>query len=151
MSAKLSVYLPDDLAAALKEYKLSPSTVMQEGARDAIAAHKRRLDNIGAGIEEQTITLVNASGDFTEATFVGRWLAWHDSTDGDLGIAITERGTFVFYAFFPSSTNPGTFHTYDSIDEMEDAEQWTGGAGPDSEEFFRDARIALGKKIRLDI
>jgi hypothetical protein len=119
---KINVYVPDDLAEAMRQRQISVSSICQAALRREVT----RLE-----VEEATdlkeIVVETGSPAF-ETGFVGRWLVEPDADrtrshthgqehDAYWGVAVTRRGRIAVYAAHRDGLWPARLDDYDSLDD----------------------------------
>jgi hypothetical protein len=119
---KVNVYLPDHLADAVRQHRISVSPICQA----ALTREVIRLQNEeNTGLQEIVVEIGNPA---FETGFVGRWLVTPDPDttrsnehgqdhDAYWGVAVTRRGRIAVYAAHRDRRWPARLDDYDSLDD----------------------------------
>ena len=118
---RTSIYLPDDLAAAVKQHGISISEVAQRALREEVQVMQSATEDTEKIVVETKFGLRG---------FVGRWtldpdtedrLEIHDAGGGALyGVAITAKGQYVVYAAPIDADWGREFKVYESLQAARD-------------------------------
>jgi hypothetical protein len=122
---KINVYLPDDLAHAVRRHQVPVSAICQAALRHEVE-RLQVMDDTGL---DQIILEVGNPAHSTG--FVGRWLVepavddTHSSEPGQdpdayWGVAVTRRGRIAVYAAHRTAKWPARLDDYDSLEHAAD-------------------------------
>jgi hypothetical protein len=112
--AKTSIYLPDDLAEAVRELDLPVSAICQHALREA-AGRRRAVER--NGMEQLTVQVGDS---VTSVSFTGRWLVDpgpQAGSDVRYGVAVTGRGRIAVYSASDDLDFPDDLQDYDTLDQ----------------------------------
>lgn len=121
MMPKINVYLPDDLADAVRRHQLPVSTICQA----ALRRETERLQVKGdTGLDHIIVEVGKPS---YSTGFVGRWVVVPDpddthstapgqDADAYWGVAVTRRGRIAVYAAHRKGKWPARLDDYDSLE-----------------------------------
>lgn len=147
---KVNIYLPDDLADAVRARSLPVSTICQRALREEIT--KMDVQEAGEFLMEDIIVRVGKDRG-RQQRFSGHWLVDPDNDlrsalgyESDLrwGVAATARGRVAVYCYHLTDQTSATLEVYGSVESA-----IKKGGVPES--IGNIAASKLGEVITLDI
>jgi post-segregation antitoxin (ccd killing protein) len=124
----INVYLPEDLAKAVKDAGIAVSPICQAALREELE-RVETITNMLEGMEDLEVTIEDRNGVPRKRVFEGRWLVYPDpddsraeSDDWDAGayygVALTGRGRIAVYAQHVNERWPAELNDYDELDDV---------------------------------
>jgi hypothetical protein len=122
---KINVYLPDDLADAVRQHQIPVSAICQ-------VALRRETERLKVKEDTDLDHIIVQVGDPAYSTgFVGQWLVVPDAdtthsnghgqdVDAYWGVAVTRRGRIAVYAAHRKALWPARLDDYDSLEHAAD-------------------------------
>ena len=147
---KINVYLPDDLAEAVKAASVSVSPVCQAALRQEL----QRMETIDRLMENMTDIEIEVGAG--TRVFEGRWLVHPDEDEtraegpewdagAYYGVALTARGRIAVYASHVNEMWPAVLTDWDDLDDV------PADMLPDNIRQLAGAELGENSVIRLDI
>lgn len=127
MAPKMTIYVPDDLAEAIRKRDMNVSAVCQKALREEVDRMELRVA-LTREMEQIEVDLWASEERPYTATFTGRWLVFPDRDEtrttmegydagAYYGVALTEKGNFAVYVAHCNDGFEPTVLTYASLGE----------------------------------
>jgi hypothetical protein len=123
--AKVTIYLPDELAERVRASGVSMSPVCQRALQEEV--EKMQATEEMKAREEHIVVEVGGIGDtLIQKAFYGTWLVHPDPDESNdwgyyWGVALTRNGQIAVYVQQVNERQPPELHVYPSLDDAEAA------------------------------